>query len=191
MVTFVIVPGIDGSGPDHWQTRWQSDLPAVQIQPSSWAEPDLDDWLRAVDRAVARVGSVVLVAHSLGCLAGAAWLLDHPGRVAGAFLVAPPDPDGAQFPTAAPTFARAYPGPLPRPTLVVASTNDPYSSLAATRRQAATWGAGLVVTGDHGHLNADSDLGNWDYGRGLLAAFCALLAWPQSTTPNQSSAKSR
>ena len=182
MVTFVIVPGIDGSGPDHWQTRWQSDLPAVEIQPTSWAEPDLDDWLLALDRAVASVDRAVLVAHSLGCLAGAAWLLTHPGRVAGAFLVAPPDPAGPEFPQAAPTFVRDYPGPLPAPALVVASANDPYSSVVAVRRQSATWGAGLVVTGDHGHLNAASGLGPWGTGRSLLAAFCAGLGRPLPTS---------
>ena len=176
MTTFVIVPGIDGSGPDHWQTRWQADLPAVEIQPSSWAEPDLDDWRHALDAAVAGVVDPVLVAHSLGCLAGAAWLLDAPGRVERAFLVAPPDPAGRQFPRAAPSFVRDYPGPLPCPALVVASANDPYSSVAAARRQAATWGAGLVVTGDHGHLNADSGLGDWAYGRALLTDLCAGLA---------------
>jgi len=185
MTTFVIVPGIDGSGPDHWQTRWQADLPAVRFEPSSWSEPDLDDWQAALDAAVSSVDDAVLVTHSLGCLAAAAWLLDHPGRVSGAFLVAPPDPDGPQFPRAAPSFVRGYPGPLPSPALVVASANDPYCTLAAARRQGRTWRAGLVVTGDDGHLNADSGLGAWPTGRSLLAAFCAGLGVGMPTSPAQ------
>ena len=185
MTTFVVVPGIDGSGPDHWQTQWESDLSGVEIQPRSWSAPDLDDWCQALDAAVADSRDAVLVAHSLGCLAGAAWLLDHPGRVAGAFLVAPPYPDGPHFPRAAPTFVRPYPGPLPTPTLVVASADDPYCTLAIARRHARTWGAGLVVAGDHGHLNAESGLGGWPIGRSLLAAFCAGLRLPVSTAPPQ------
>ena len=70
---FVIVPGINGSGPGHWQSVWQDawGSSASRIGPSSWDEPDLADWCQALDRAAQRhqPGEVVLVAHSLGCLA--------------------------------------------------------------------------------------------------------------------------
>ena len=42
----VIIPGIGGSGPTHWQTLWESDG-STRIAPSSWDEPDLADWLAA------------------------------------------------------------------------------------------------------------------------------------------------
>lgn len=81
---YVIVPGINGSGRDHWQTHWQDvwGPAATRIGPSSWDAPDLADWHRALDRATRRHGpsAVVLLAHSLGCLAAASWLAARAGR---------------------------------------------------------------------------------------------------------------
>ena len=41
----VIVPGIGNSGPDHWQSHWETAFPgAARIAPASWDAPDLADW---------------------------------------------------------------------------------------------------------------------------------------------------
>lgn len=49
---FVMVPGIGGSGPEHWQSHWESLYPnTLRIEPNSWDEPDLADWFAALDRA--------------------------------------------------------------------------------------------------------------------------------------------
>ncbi|RXZ41520.1 RBBP9/YdeN family alpha/beta hydrolase, partial [Agromyces binzhouensis] len=63
----VIVPGIGGSGPLHWQSRWEAALPGVlRIAPASWDEPEVADWVAAIDRAVAASPTPpLLVAHSL------------------------------------------------------------------------------------------------------------------------------
>lgn len=135
MVAYVIIPGIDGSDDRHWQTLWERKWrgSAVRISPASWSEPDLDDWIDAVqeayDEAAQKDGEVVLVAHSLGCWAGAIWLDRYPSssRVRGAFLVAPPDPQAPAFPArSAPTFVEVSPRPLPCPALTVGSPDDPY-----------------------------------------------------------------
>ena len=120
----VIVPGIGGSGPAHWQSRWEVGLrDARRIAPASWDDPDLDDWVAAIDRTVDHADPVpVLVAHSLGCLAVAHWALrthDASERVAGAFLVAPPDPARPEFPEAARDFTVPTES-LPIPALVLA-----------------------------------------------------------------------
>jgi predicted alpha/beta hydrolase family esterase len=48
----VIVPGIGGSGPEHWQSRWQVALPGtVRIAPASWDEPVLEDVVISSHRA--------------------------------------------------------------------------------------------------------------------------------------------
>lgn len=59
MVAYVIVPGIDGSDEDHWQSRWEHGwgASAARIRPSSWTEPDLEDWVTAVGTAYETVVS--------------------------------------------------------------------------------------------------------------------------------------
>jgi uncharacterized protein len=175
----VIVPGINGSGPGHWQSIWQAEWgpAASRIDPASWDEPDLDDWLGALDRAVDQVpdrSEVVLVAHSLGCLATAAWLTTARPGVRGAFLVAPPDVEGADFPASeAASFVRPWDARLTAAVLVVSSTDDPYCTPEAVRRLAAGWEAGHVEIGAAGHVNTASNLGTWPEGRALLEAFIA------------------
>ncbi|GLW49483.1 hypothetical protein Stsp02_51440 [Streptomyces sp. NBRC 14336] len=176
VVAYVIVPGIDGSDEEHWQTLWEREwgASAVRIAPVSWSAPDLDDWVGAVqgayDEASRRDGRVVLVAHSLGCWAASVWLGREPSRqVGGAFLVAPPDPRGPAFPRqAASTFMEVTARPLPCPALVVGSADDPYCSSGAAEGFAARWEARWQLVGSYGHINSASGLGSWRQGRELL-----------------------
>jgi predicted alpha/beta hydrolase family esterase len=100
------VPGIDNSGPDHWQTLWEQTLPDChRVDLGLWSDPHRNTWVNklalAIQRAHESAGRpVVLVAHSLGCLAVAWWAeyerlangLHAPDLpVIGALLVAPPD----------------------------------------------------------------------------------------------------
>src|SRR5437879_11687203 len=99
-MTFVIIPGLDGSDEQHWQSRWETSRPAGRIRPSSWSAPDLADWSEAITRAVSGADDdIVFIAHSLGCHAVAHWLGNQgSASVRGAFLVAPPDPLAPTFP---------------------------------------------------------------------------------------------
>ncbi|WP_394552599.1 RBBP9/YdeN family alpha/beta hydrolase [Agromyces sp. MMS24-JH15] len=175
MARVVIVPGINGSGEGHWQTEWERRIPgAVRIAPGDWDAPELDDWLRAID-ATEPDDDTVFVAHSMGCLAVATWLAERRGTAAGAFLVAPPDPDGPGFPAEARGFAAAD-GPLGVATLVVASTDDPYGSARWAADVARLWGAGFTSVGALGHVNIASGVGAWDDGADLFEEFTAGLA---------------
>lgn len=178
MADYIILPGYTGSGEGHWQSLWQKAEPEMRrFAPASWDRPDSDDWIAALDRAVGQAqGPTVLVAHSLGCLLVAQWSA-LPGRsVAGAFLVAPPDPEAPDFPRAeAPGFVTVPQARLGFPALIVASSNDPYATLDRQRRYAADWGAGIVGIGTRGHINSASGLGDWPEGRNLLRAFTAGL----------------
>lgn len=167
----VMVPGIDGSDAEHWQTRWECAGGGDRIAPASWTEPDLTDWTNAISTAVGSRQDAVLVAHSLGCLAVARWL-GEPGHTARAvLLVAPPDPTAPTFPaSAAPTFADFDPRPLAVPGLVVTSTDDPYCTPEAARELSERWRLRRIDVGPHGHLNSASNLGNWPRGRALLNA---------------------
>ena len=169
MTKLLVIPGIDGSGPEHWQTRWEAELgdEAVRIAPASWSEPDLADWLAAIDRAVEP--GMLVATHSLGNLALAHWLALNPGaELAGALLVAPPDATRAGFPSVARSFAIEA-VPLPVRSIVVASDDDPYASVEASTALAAGWGARLVVLSGLHHLGAESGVGDWPVGRALLA----------------------
>jgi predicted alpha/beta hydrolase family esterase len=174
----ITLPGIGGSGEDHWQSLWEKAEPRLmRFQPTSWDEPELNDWAQSLERAIGGCERPpVLVAHSLACLLVAHWAMRSSSRVAGAFLVSVPDPDGPNFPSAAASFRPAPDTPLRFPSLIVASTDDPYGSLAYARLRSDQWQTGLVVVGAHGHINASSGLVDWAQGRALLEAFCASLS---------------
>jgi predicted alpha/beta hydrolase family esterase len=173
MTRILIIPGLGNSGPEHWQTRWEALLPcAVRVQQHDWDQPHPLLWLAAIDSAArAADEGVVLVAHSLGCIAVAHWAARYPRsaeRVGGALLVAPADVDD---PAAAPVLRRFAPfpaRPLPFPAVVVASENDPYASLQHARLMARQLDAGCVNVGALGHINAASGLGDWPQGLKLL-----------------------
>jgi predicted alpha/beta hydrolase family esterase len=173
----ITLPGIGGSGEGHWQSLWEKAEPRfTRFQPTSWDAPELNYWIQSVERAINGCKRPpVLVAHSLACLLVAHWAMRSCSRVAGAFLVSVPDPDGPKFPSAAASFRPIPDRPLPFPSLIVASTDDPYGTLAHVRLRSAQWQTGLVVAGALGHINASSGLGDWAQGRALLEAFCAGL----------------
>jgi predicted alpha/beta hydrolase family esterase len=58
---------------------------------------------------------------------------------------------------------------LPFPSIVVASTDDPFVSLDRAAAFAAAWGSRLVTIERAGHINADAGFGPWPEGRALLA----------------------
>lgn len=173
----VILPGIGGAGEAHWQTLWQkSQHRAERFEPDDWNHPDLLDWIAALDRAVARsVSPPFLIAHSLACLLVAHWQSASPLPVAGAFLVAVPDPGSSVFPREATSFAEPPAGRFRFPCLIVASNDDPYGSAEYASMRARQWGGGLVELGPLGHINGASGLGEWPQGLSLLTAFAAGL----------------
>ena len=87
----LIVPGYTNSGPEHWQTRWQSKLStARRVEQAEWSKPVREDWTANVARAVNEAERpVVLVAHSLGVAAAVQAIPKFQRPVAGAFFVAP------------------------------------------------------------------------------------------------------
>jgi predicted alpha/beta hydrolase family esterase len=176
---YLIVPGIGGSDDEHWQSLWETVWAgqARRIEPASWAEPELGDWVSAIDRAARQLRMqgrrrFVVVAHSLGCWAAAEWVLRTRPTGTSAYLVAVPDGESASFPRlAAPAFVDLTAQPLGVPALVVASDDDPYCSVGRAAEFAEGWGADWRSVGSRGHLNSASGLANWPEGQDLLAAF--------------------
>jgi predicted alpha/beta hydrolase family esterase len=174
----LIFPGFGNSGPEHWQSLWESTNPDfVRVPQRDFDHPVCEEWASVLEDSVRRLGpSVVVVAHSLGCLAVAHWALNHKaasGKTAhspikGALLVALPDPNGPNFPAQALGFSPLPQGPFSFPSTVVASSNDPYGSQAFVQTHASAWGSRVVNLGAAGHINAASGLGTWMEGFSLL-----------------------
>jgi len=176
----LIVPGLRGSGPDHWQTWLERQLPAAQrVQQAAWDAPDLLRWSIAVANHIGRLDApVVLIGHSFGALAAALAGSVRSDWIAAAFLVAPADP--VKFGTTHLLPRR----PLPFPSMVVASTNDPWVSHEVARGWAARWDSRFVSVGPLGHINADSGHGPWPQGLALLGELPGAL-WSQPAMPRR------
>ncbi|WP_367066962.1 alpha/beta hydrolase [Oryzisolibacter sp. LB2S] len=167
----LLLPGWQNSGPGHWQSEWERLHGDLRVQQHDWMRPLRGDWSARLEEVVADTQApVLLAAHSLGCILVAWWAAHtrHADKVAGALLVAPGDverPDlSAQIRGWAPVARR----PLPFPSVVVGSQDDPYCSPERARALAEDWGARFVDLGRRGHINAESGLGEWTEGRALL-----------------------
>lgn len=173
----LVLPGLGGSGPEHWQTRWEFLRPRYRrVEQRDWDRPDREAWLAALGAAIEGAGEpVALVAHSLGCaLVAHAAARPWAAKVRAALLVAPADVDSvACTPPETRVFAPMPLGRLPFAATVVASQSDPFVTFARARTFAAAWGAELVDAGARGHLNAASGLGDWPAGHAILEALLA------------------
>jgi predicted alpha/beta hydrolase family esterase len=166
----LVLPGIGNSGPQHWQTLWELRHPDWRrVNLDHWDSPVCDEWVRALDVAVQACPSPpLLVAHSLACLLVAHWASCVPTTVKGALFVAIPEPGNPRFPATARGFAPVPMQPHGFPSIVVASANDPFGSLAHAQHCATAWGSAFVDIGEAGHINADSGHGAWNEGYALF-----------------------
>ena len=159
MPVCLTLPGLDGSGPDHWQSIWERERQGIErVELGSWSQPSRNQWIARLDRAIAEAcGPVVLVAHSLSCHL-VAWWANLAGEgasrsVAGAMLVAPPDLDRTQIDPRIAAFAPSPRAVLPFPAVVVASRDDPFASYQRQREMAGNWLASFCDAGALGHIN--------------------------------------
>lgn len=172
--TLLIVPGLNDSAPDHWQSRWERNRPnARRAKLGLWDKPDPDIWVSRLDEAIRAIdGPVVIAAHSLGCHVVAHWAqrvkAKSGGSVIAALLVAPPEIDRGLVDWRLQPFAPSSQSILPFPSTLVASQNDPYIHFERARRLAFFWGSQFADAGPVGHINAESGFGDWDFGQFLL-----------------------
>ena len=169
-LTVVFVPGLRDHVADHWQTLLQARLPGSVCVPRLGKDNlRLADWVAALEKTVASVsGPIVLVAHSAGVMMVAHWAAKYGRMVQGALLAAPPDFE-SPLPFGYPTSEQLAQGgwlptprvPLPFPSIVAASTNDPLGRFERVAELAAEWESRLVDVGAVGHLNPASGYGEW------------------------------
>lgn len=174
----LIVPGFKNSGPEHWQTRWENKMPtARRVEQAEWAKPVKDDWVERLEEEIEQARKpVVIIAHSLGVATAVHAVRSGARKVKGGFFVAPPDiANSAVRPKHLMTFGPYPRDPLPFPSFVVASRNDPFSSFDKAEDVADAWGSFLVDAGEAGHLNAESGHGPWPEGLLVFAEFMKRL----------------
>jgi predicted alpha/beta hydrolase family esterase len=172
-VPTVILPGVFGNEPDHWQTWLAAQLRAAgrEVRYPELPEPDrpvLASWLAALHAELTGLpdDGFDVVCHSLSCLlwlhhvaAGATG--PRPARVA---LVAPPSPVSE-----VPELAAFLPVPLPVDavraaadgTVLVCGTDDPWCPEGAAIAYGAPLKMPTTVVPGGGHLNVAAGFGPW------------------------------
>ena len=180
--SFLMVPGIGGPDAAHWQSLWGHDLGnARMVEQADWERPDVEAWVAVLNRDIEACSKpVVVLAHSLGCALVAHWaervlrgqIETASAPIAAAMLVAPGDVDRKASEIAA---VRSF-VPLPRlrfafPSIVVASTNDPYVAAARAEAFARSWDSEFVSVGAMGHISVDAGCGSWPRGMEILVDF--------------------
>ena len=167
MPSIIIVPGWRDSGPGHWQSLWAEQLPgAVRVQQDDWITPSRNAWVVSISRTILeQPGPVVIVAHSLGCIATTHLPPEAVARIQGALLVAPADPERRGILA---DFAPVPYQPLPYRSILVASGNDPFCPVRTAGAYARAWGSEFVRLQKAGHINIESGFGAWPLGLALL-----------------------
>lgn len=167
----LILPGRDGAGPGHWQTRWERAFPAfVRVEQTNWTQPVYSDWAAKLSEYVSAAPKpVVIVGHSLGTSLTMRWAFDQPElamRVAGAFLVAPSDRDVMEGKPDNPVkgFGPMLLRNLPFPSIILASRNDPLVTFKRAQMFAQAWRSLFMDAGFNGHLGSAANLGDWPMG---------------------------
>jgi len=136
------------------------------VRQDDWEQPRRLPWVQRLSEVILNAPEpVVIAAHSLGCMATVHLPPAIAQKVRGALLVAPADP---QRRAVLSDFAPVPYQRLPYPTIVVASTNDPYCPHRLAAAYARSWGSDLVTLRDAGHINVSSGHGDWPVGLGLL-----------------------
>ena len=180
--TIVFVPGLRDDVPEHWQTLLQKELPgSVCVPRMEHDKLSRSAWVAALERTLAPIaGPVVLVAHSAGVMITVHWAQQRRRPIQGALLAAPPDfesPLPAGYPTQQVLIANGWlptpRTPLPFPSIVAASLNDPLGSYDRVLGLAAAWGSRLVNVGAVEHLNPAAGYGRWPRAHELIRELTA------------------
>jgi len=179
--TILFVPGLRDHVADHWQTLLQARIPGARsVPPLEHDKLSREARVEALQQALSEIsGPVVLVAHSAGVMITVHWAQKYQRPIQGALLAAPADlesPMPAGYPTVDVLREHGWlpipRSPLPFPSLLAASTNDPLGSLEKITGLASDWGSRLVNVGAVGHLNPAAGYGEWPQAENLLGELC-------------------
>lgn len=191
-LSIIIVPGWRDSGPGHWQSLWAERLPqACRVVQDDWITPTRSAWVGQLEKTVLEAPHpVVIVAHSLGCIATTHMGPEAAARVQGALLVAPADPERRAILS---DFAPVPHATLPYRSILVASSNDPYCPIRLAGPMPAPGAASSCACSGQGISISGRAMVNglWD-GRccsrcsrpASMACPLSLRAWRSRTAPD-------
>jgi predicted alpha/beta hydrolase family esterase len=156
-----------GEDSDHWMSRWQSRLATARL--IAGESDNIARLSQALSGALEGGGErpAILVGHGAGVFAIAhAAQSGDVSRVRGAFLVNPSSAWNLPAPTR---------DPLPFPSLMVVSRDDPHASYDEMQNIGFDWGSHIVDAGAIGRLDSSSGHGPWPEGLMRFGAFIARL----------------
>jgi predicted alpha/beta hydrolase family esterase len=171
MTTYLIIPGLGNSGEEHWQTYFEnSGNNFLRIQQQEWDAPVCKDWIETIDKAISAydLSTVILIGHSLGCMAIVHWAKKFNRKIKGALLVAPSDPEATHYIFPATGFSPVPKEKIDFKTIVVASADDPWVSLDRAKFFAENWDSEFINLGNAGHINVASGHKQWNEGIAIL-----------------------
>ncbi|MEH7074875.1 RBBP9/YdeN family alpha/beta hydrolase [Neobacillus drentensis] len=172
--SFLIIHGLGGSGPDHWQSWLAKELIKRNnhvIYPTftNYNLPNKDIWLEELSNALRMIpeeNNLTIITHSLGCFLWLHYASKQNKQIANqVILVAPPSPN--HILTEAKSF---FPVPLvgnqlkkvAEHTLFIHSTNDPYCGLKDSSTY-ANLGLPAITLPNAGHINTQSGHSEWPW----------------------------
>lgn len=172
--SFLILHGLGGSGPDHWQTWLAHELIRKNFHVkyptfTNFDSPNRKVWLDELStalRTIPKENNLTIITHSLGCLLWLHYASTQNKQIAKqVILVAPPSPN--HILNEAQSF---YPVPLDgnnlkkasENTLFIHSSNDPYCSIEDSSRF-LNLGLPSITIPNAGHINTLSGYGKWPW----------------------------
>ena len=163
--SYLILHGLGGSGPGHWQTwlaaRLRADGERIAYPDLPDADmPSLHSWRGTLEGELGALpeGETIVICHSLACLLWLHHVADGGAQATRVLLAAPPS-ESADVPE----IAGFFPAPLPALTgaRVVCSDDDPYCPEGAEALYGRPLGVPTDVIPGAGHLNPEAGYGPW------------------------------
>ncbi|MBK6264750.1 alpha/beta hydrolase [Marivirga sp. S37H4] len=168
----VNIPGLHNSDINHWQSHFERLMPDefFRVNQENWDEPDCETWIDTIEKELSNFNhpDLILIGHSIGCIAILKWFEKYQHKIKGALLVAPSDSERKNYPKYINGFVPIPKNIQPFPTIVVASINDHVTELDRSKEFANNWGSKLVILENAGHIESKSGFGKWDVGLKLV-----------------------
>lgn len=169
--TILIHPGLNNSGPEHWQTHWEKRFNFDRVQQDNWDTPVREEWIEALDWKVNEYNhdDIIIVGHSLACCTIAWWASHYNRKIKGALLVAPSDTEAKTYPAGTTGFKPMPLQKLPFASITVTTDDDYYVTRSRATQFANAWGSELINIGHGGHINVSSGHTEWNEGLTFLS----------------------
>lgn len=164
----LILHGWGGSDYPHWQAKLASKLACNYKRVyfpllKNPHFPTLKSWLEQLKEIMEDFKPTVVVCHSLANNLWFWYASQNSVDIDRLYLVAIPSLN-----TKEETIKSFFPCPLPnnlgaKEVKIIASTNDIWCKIDEVKEISQKFGASLKILEDAGHINADSNYGNWSW----------------------------